>query len=276
MSVSIRSIIRDILPPILLRAARPAHARAAGITFSGNYACWNDALAYSTGYDADVILARVEAATSKVASGEAAFERDSAIFNKIEYSFPVLAGLLRAAIENDGHLSVLDFGGSLGSSFRQCQSYLSVLRTLEWRVVEQEHFVRLGRDRFESNRLRFFFSIQEAVATGSPTAVLISGVLQYLEHPHEILNELYRTGSRYVIIDRTPFADISADRLVVQRVPESIYPASYPCWLFSRERFVASVDSEWQILADFPSIDGTADTGGVSFRFCGMIMRRRD
>src|SRR3972149_5831251 len=145
-------MIRDIVPPALLRAVR--RTRAKGITFSGNYRRWEDALAHSTGYDDSTILARVEAATSKVVSGQAAFERDSVVFDKIEYSFPVLAGLLRAAAEHDGRLSVLDFGGSLGSSFRQCQTYLSVLRALDWHVVEQERFVRLGRERFETEQLR--------------------------------------------------------------------------------------------------------------------------
>lgn len=38
----------------------------------------------------------------KIASREAAYERDSVLFDKVQYSFPVLGGLLRAAIANGG------------------------------------------------------------------------------------------------------------------------------------------------------------------------------
>ncbi len=270
----VRRVIREILPPIVLRAVRSTPRTA--IEFSGNYPRWADARAASTGYDTDTILARVEAATSRVASGEAACERDSLTFDTIEYSFPVLTGLLRAGIENAGDLTVLDFGGSLGSSFRQCQGYLSVLHRLEWRIVEQEHFVRRGRERFETDQLRFYSSIQAAIATGAPDVVLISSALQYLEDPYETLKQLCDTGSHYLIIDRTPFADISSDQLVVQHVPESIYPASYPCWIFSRERLAGALDAAWETLADFKSDDGIAMAAGTRFEFGGMIMRRVD
>jgi putative methyltransferase (TIGR04325 family) len=275
MGVPIRSIVRELLPPLLLRAIRRAPAPATGITFSGNYAKWNDAVAASSGYNAQEILDRVEAATVRVLAGDKAFERDSVVFDSICHSFPVLAGLLRAAVENDGELSVLDFGGSLGSSFRQCRQYLSVVRKLDWRIVEQEHFVRRGRERFETDQLRFYGSIDEAVAESTPEVVLISSVVQYLETPYSMLNELSNSGSRYLIVDRTPFAGDSNDRLVVQQVPESIYPASYPCWIFSRERFVATLETEWEMLADYPSVDGVMAADGMRVEFGGMIMRRR-
>ena len=52
----------------------------------------------------------------KVKNGETVYERDSVIFDQIEYSWPVLTGLMCAAAQNSGCLKVLDFGCSLGSS----------------------------------------------------------------------------------------------------------------------------------------------------------------
>ena len=69
--------------------------------------------------------------------GEAVYERDSVIFDHIEYSFPVLCGLLRAAVEDDGKLNVLDFGGSLGSSYYQKKGFLAVCKHLRWSIIEQ-------------------------------------------------------------------------------------------------------------------------------------------
>ena len=83
--------------------------RKAGLRFTGDYATWDDALQNSIGYDAPAILSRTRAAMLKVKRGEAVYERDSVVFDKVEHSFPVLAGLLRAALSTSGRLVVLDF-----------------------------------------------------------------------------------------------------------------------------------------------------------------------
>ncbi len=57
-------------------------------------------------------------ATRKVVAGEAVYERDSVVFDHLEYAWPLLACLLQIAAERRS-LRVIDFGGSLGSSWRQ-------------------------------------------------------------------------------------------------------------------------------------------------------------
>jgi putative methyltransferase (TIGR04325 family) len=85
-------------------------------SFEGSYNTWQEADAHCNGYDNMDILEKVLFATLKVKNGEAVYERDSVIFDQIEYSWPVLTGLMWAAAQNSGCLKVLDFGGSLGSS----------------------------------------------------------------------------------------------------------------------------------------------------------------
>ena len=53
--------------------------------WQGDYASWEDAEQLSKGYDAVEIAEKVLASTLKVKNGEAVFERDSVIFDKIEY-----------------------------------------------------------------------------------------------------------------------------------------------------------------------------------------------
>jgi putative methyltransferase (TIGR04325 family) len=65
-------------------------------------------------------LERLKDAYLKVKSGEAVYQRDSFIFDKIQYSWPLLSGLLWIASLNNSSLNVLDFGGSLGASYYQC------------------------------------------------------------------------------------------------------------------------------------------------------------
>lgn len=270
--MQVKTLAKKWLPPALLECLKPLHGRS--IYFSGVYADWEIASAHATGYDSALILERVRQAMFRVKSGEAVYERDSVVFDKVQYSFPVLAGLLRAALENGNRLEVLDFGGSLGSSYFQCRNFLSVVSSLQWGVVEQEHFVRCGKADFETEQLRFFFTIAECMAQVSPNVALLSSVLQYLPQPYKLLDDLIAERVKYVVIDRTPFSDASVDRITVQHVPPSIYPASYPCRVFSRQGFLDRFLGSYDVIAQFDSNDVRASVKGLEFAFGGMILRK--
>lgn len=262
------------LPPALIDHFKPLLKR--GIYFSGRYADWLAASKLAVGYDTDHILERVKKATLEVRAGTAAFERDSVLFSEIQHPFPVLAGLLRAAIEDgERQLSVLDFGGSLGSSYFQCRQFLSVLHSLRWSIIEQEHFVRCGQELFESEQLRFYFTIEECLQKETPNAALLSSVLQYMPEPYPILAKLMESGIKYLIIDRTPFSDSKNDVITLQYVPPSIYATSLPCRIFSKEAFIAQVPHGYEIIAQFESNDGGGVAAGLKFAFGGMILRRK-
>jgi putative methyltransferase (TIGR04325 family) len=245
------------------------------IVFTGDYISWDDATRNSTGYDAGVILEKTCAALLKVKKGEAAYERDSVLFDKIQHAFPVLAGLLRAAQAHGGRLCVVDFGGALGSSYFQCRDFLRVVQRLEWLVVEQPAHIACGRKNFESDQLRFYNSIEECMTGHQPNALLLSSVLQYLPNPYDVLQKLLSRRISHVIIDRTAFLANDRERLTVQHVPDSIYPASYPAWFFSETRFTAAIESAgYGLAADFPGADDISPEGEKAY-FKGFIYERR-
>jgi hypothetical protein len=99
-----KELARDWLPPVLVRWFR--HVRGGGIRFEGDITTWEEANSHCTGYNAEEILAKVLASTLKVKHGEAAAERDSVLFDQIEYAWPVLAGLMWAAARSSGRLNV--------------------------------------------------------------------------------------------------------------------------------------------------------------------------
>jgi len=270
--MTMRSMAKQWVPPIILQRIKPLLRST--IYFSGTYPSWEAARAQTSGYDAALILERVRDATLKVRDGEAKYERDSVIFNEIQFSFPLLAGLLRAASENDGRLCVLDYGGSLGSSYFQCMNFLSQLPSLNWGVVEQAHFVECGKSLFQSEQLQFFDGIAECVRETGPNVALLSSVLQYVPEPYKVMEELMTAGIPYFVIDRTPFTDRSADLITIQHVPPSIYPASYPCHMFGRESFADRFRDRYELIAEFEGADGNAIASGVPFSFGGMILRR--
>lgn len=224
--------------------------------FYGDFATWSEALKYSNGYNNPAILEKVKSAVLKVKSGEAVYERDSVLFDQIEYSYPLLTYLLYIALANGNKLNVMDFGGSLGTSYFQCRNFLTHLKSLKWNVVEQKHFVQCGKKYIEGDHLKFYDHMEACIKAERPNVLLISGVLQYLENPYQILQEMLGYGLEYIIIDRTLFID-KPDRLTVQIVPSSIYSASYPAWFFNLNRFLTSFPNQYN------EVDSTD-----SFEYC--------
>lgn len=230
MSV-LRDLARDWLPPVLVHWFR--QRRGGGIRFEGDFDTWEEANSHSTGYDAEEILAKVLASTLKVKRGEAAFERDSIVFEEIEYVWPVVAGLMWAAALNEGKLNVIDFGGALGSSYFQNRNLLKSMKDVRWNVVEQSHYVDAGCKYIANDQLRFYKSIEECLSENQPNVVLMSSVLEYLEDPKKILNTLLNHPVDILIIDRSPFVSSDKDKITCQIVSSSIFEATLPCRLLS-------------------------------------------
>ncbi len=248
----IKCLVKDLLPPIITRLIM--QFRRSAIKFEGHFSTWEEATAHSSGYESDYILSKVLDATLKVKRGEFAFERDSVLFDEVEYDWPVLSGILWAAAQNGGQLSVVDFGGALGSSYFQNRSFLGKLVDLKWNVIEQPHFVQAGRSHIQDDRLRFYLTIEECITENRPNAVLLSGVLQYLENPVAIINELKTLNPSVVILDRTIVNNTTEHKNYVQIVPPSIYSASYPCRSLAESKLIEYFHPEYRLESSFPSL----------------------
>jgi putative methyltransferase (TIGR04325 family) len=267
----LRTVVKDFVPPVILRVARRIQGR--GIRFEGVFDSWKDAREASSGYEQGEIAQRIYEAECKVHSGDATDERDGVLFQTVQFSLPVMAALARAAFARKGRLRVLDFGGAFGGTYRQYCAF-GLPRDVAWNVVEQSDFVKLGRS-FESPDLRFFTTVEEVLEGGLPDVVLFSSVLQYLEDPFDVLRKFVLAGVPQVVIDRTPCADADEHLLTVQKVPREIYKASYPCWIFSRSRFLSAMEEHYRVVAAFGDSTGRWQGPGRNFDLAGLILDRR-
>ena len=267
-------MLRALTPPVFAECYRSL--RRTGIVFRGSYQTWEDACKHAKGYDADNILRRVRGATLKVRQGEAIAERDSVLFETPQYPFPLIATLLRAAQESQGNLTVLDYGGALGSSYYQCRDFLHGLKTLRWCIVEQPKFVACGQREFQNDTLYFYESVEASIAEAHPQVVLLSGVLQYLAKPVQLLNQLVAIGAAFIVIDRTPIVVCGQQVISVQHVPETINGSSYPVWLFNEEHLKSPFRGKYDELAVFDAVDGQLGHGALKARFKGFIYRQKD
>jgi putative methyltransferase (TIGR04325 family) len=246
-----KNLIKQFLPPILLKGFHKSPSQKNHEQWSGNFTTWEIAEQNSSGYDDDSILTECKNALLKVKSGEAVYERDSVIFEKKEYNLSLLACLQAVAMSSHGRLSVLDFGGSLGSSYYQSRDFLSSIKNVQWSIVEQAHFVECGKVHFENEELRFYHLIQDVVNEMPVTCILLSGVLQYIKDPSDLIRQILDYNFEFIIIDRTGFISDHESVITIQNVPEQIYKASYPCWFFNEKEFLELFGSHYQLITDF-------------------------
>ncbi len=268
-SGKLKIIVQEWFPPVLLRWYR-VYIHPCG--FFGNYDSWDAALQNATGYDSEIILNKVKNAMLQVKEGKAVYERDSVLFDQIHYSWPLLAGLLRIAALNKNRLSVLDFGGSLGSSYYQNKAFLADLDELRWSVVEQDVFVRCGKDYFETKNLKFYIDVETCRNQQKPDVIILSGVLQYLKHPYQFIDSVLAKQFEHIIIDRTSFLLTDEDRLTIQKVPPKIYKASYPAWFLSINKFKRLFRNEYNFLFEFDAL-GNSNIAKSAFK--GFILSRK-
>jgi putative methyltransferase (TIGR04325 family) len=267
--MSLRGALRELLPAAALRAVA---GKPRTLRFEGDYPDWEAALKASGAYDNVAIVSKMLDAELAVKSGRAADARDGVVFESIQFSFPVMAGLGRIA---RGHepLRVVDFGGAFGGTYRQYKAFHG--NPVSWAVVDQPHVVDLGGKHFTTGELEFHPTLESALAAGPADAVVLSSVLQYLREPYRLISDIARTRIGHVIVDRTPCSELPRDVLAVQHVPAEIYAASYPCWIFSRQRLLGAFGEHFVAVASFTDGSGAWRGEAAAFQLAGFILDRR-
>jgi putative methyltransferase (TIGR04325 family) len=220
----------------------------------GRYPDWASAKADCGGYDSHIIFDKVLQSALAVQRGEAAFERDSVLFYAPENNDFLLKNLEKV-FSTEGGIHLIDFGGSLGSTYFQHKNALEKYPNLIWCVVEQDFFVKKGNQNFISNVLNFEHILENAIQKYKANAILLSSVLQYLEKPYDVLNTIIKFKIPYIIFDRTPFIDEKEDRITKQIVPDKIYRASYPCWLFSENKMKEYLARHYTLFDTYEALD---------------------
>lgn len=219
----------------------------------GDYSSWDEVVKKAVGYDAQVILEKTLSSLLKVKRGEAVYERDSVLFDKKVYPFPLIAALLHISDLLGRPFSLIDFGGSLGSTYFQVKEFFPPSVCRSWNIVEQPHYIEVGNRELSDDVLKFYSSIEECLVYENIDIVILSGVVQCLEKPYSFLENLLTYDFPYLLFDRTAFWKGDKDRLTLQIVPPEIYDASYPSWFFNENRFLKIIESKYSLIFDFPS-----------------------
>jgi putative methyltransferase (TIGR04325 family) len=238
------------------------------------YPDWESAAAAAGGYSEKSLVRRLEEAALAVQRGEATWDQDGVVHDTVPPNLAVLYCIARVALKRGGKVSVLDYGGALGSQYRQCRALLPELTDLKWNIVEQELIVESGKRNFETSDLVFDDNVDSVLKRGTPDVVLLSGVLQYLEQPYALMEWFARSPIQYLIIDRHP-CSLTDELITVQVVPPCLYPASYPSWLFDCNRVSATLGKHYELLMEWDGKDPPIYGKGIGARFKGSFWRKR-
>ncbi len=246
-------------------------------SWENEYASYEEAKQFCQGYEAAHILEKVSDSLLKVKNGEAVYERDSVLFDELQHNWALIAILEKIAIEKNLRLNVVDFGGSLGSTFFYVKKIMPLQILLKWSIIEQQHYVDTGRKLFESEQLNFYYDLNDFKKKSPEQEVLLlSGVLQYLPESDNILQQLQSYGFDYIIVDRTSFVQDEQEFWTIQKVPESIYKAEYPCKFFNKEKFIQRL-SQYQVEHVFDAVyDANRTINGKNCVWEGMLFKKRN
>lgn len=261
---------------IFSRTSMPPRSQAHKTIYDDSAGNWTTIASESSGYSSPEILSTVAASTRAVVRGEAAYERDGCVFPTTEYVWPVAAMLSWTAATEDGELRVLDFGGSLGSTYLQNRPLTRHFRGLDWRIIEQEHYVEVGKKDFSLPGLSFYVSTEDALSDFTPSLSFFGSSLQYLEHPMEELSSVASHTQKALVLDRLPLTD-EEGLVVKQIVPDSIVRSSYPMHVLGRAEITRELGPDWSLVGEFESLGGKCRTSsGLEFAWSGMIFIRKD
>jgi putative methyltransferase (TIGR04325 family) len=71
----------------------------------------------------------------------------------------------------------------------------------------------------------------------------------------DILKKIVNCAPNYLIFDRTQFNVKNENRLTIQRVPPTIYDASYPCWFLNEQEFLRIILKSYKLIWEFKTLD---------------------
>ncbi len=194
MTFDIRRLVKRILPVPLVGFVRALKMTPPVPVWDGVYAHLHDVPTTGGTYDDDrridesLRLARAELEVAR-GGGSPALWHDS---------LGVLAG---AVLAGRSCISILDFGGGVGTAYIQLLASLPKTAAIRYRVIEQKNTCVAGRRLFDGDsRIQFDTSLPEL--GDAPDIVYVNSALPYIADYAGLLRNLAGLGARYLLLAR--------------------------------------------------------------------------
>ena len=246
-----------ILPPKIKTLIRACFSFIVGFTKVDS---WETAVRKSVGYESVNVLTPLMQGTNESRVNLADSKWATTRYQQIATAMFFCLSENRLRVGKP--LRILDFGGGGGDYFYQFQKFVPHI-DFDWTVVETPALAEAMKQKHggESQKIRWVGSLE--MTEDKYDFVLCSSVLQYLEKPFEVLEDLVKK-SECVIINRIPIIDLSDHFVALQRILTKKRRGSYPAHFFSEKRFLkklltyGSIPLRWVVAEDQPVINWRA------------------
>ncbi|MBI1867923.1 MAG: methyltransferase, TIGR04325 family [Methylocystis sp.] len=226
MGSSFRTVVKRLAPPVLLDLARGRLATRHPYTWEGVYRHLRDVPVENAGYgDADHM--QDVATQSKALLGELNAGRRPRLWHEL------LAVVAATASAHSQELTVVDFGGGLGTGYIHLHSVLQQATTIDYHVIDLPEMCEKGREVFAGTMGISFHSVLADVRA-RPDIVYANSVLQYIEDYAGQIRALAALRAPLLLLARTAAGDVptfaSRQLTLVKKV--------MPYWFLNRDELV--------------------------------------
>jgi putative methyltransferase (TIGR04325 family) len=204
--------------------------------WEGVYDSYKDAISYGDGFNSDRWI-------------NSNYEKTKDMIKKnknynLSFCTSSLSAISSLIYTNNNSLSILDFGGGMGSSFINLTSALIDNKNISFSVVEGLRSCEKGKILFKNDdRIEF---LNELPKNKKYDIIYISSCLQYIEDWQGLLATLCKNyNAEYFIFDDLPSGDIEKTYVSVQ----NYYESKIPCTFFKLDDIIKEIkDNGYEII----------------------------
>lgn len=242
--------------------------------YKGDYVSWQKALSSSSGYTSQSLINKVIESNNAVISKEAKYERDGVLFDEVNFAMELNACLLLGFVQKDDEklYEIVDFGGSLGTVYRQFDEFTSKQLNYSWNILEQEKLYEFGSANLETKKLKFHLSSESSISDFTPDIVIFSAVLEFLEDFKSPLRGAISACPKYIVFDRLPVWGGGYNHLSVLVAARHI-TGSYPCWIFHYD-FLEKFLEGYELVSKWSALGGKFKFAAGEAEYIGMLWRK--
>jgi putative methyltransferase (TIGR04325 family) len=217
-----RQLLKGLLPPFLLGLVRVRSRKNATRTiWDGIFSHLRDVPAQNSAYDDS---ARVREMVNE-ASEWLTQVKNGRLPRHWHGTLSVLTAVANRIL---GKVTIVDFGGGLGSGFIQILARAPTVN-VEYHVVDLPRMCMAGKQFYGAEpRIQFHTALDEVKV--SPDIVYASGVLQYIDDYAGQLSSLVGNGPAWFLLARTPIVDVPTFATRQLNLSGQIIPY----WFFNR------------------------------------------
>ena len=262
---ALQKIIKKITPPIFIEIVKGIFfSKKSKYGFHGNYTCWEEVSKQVTGWETDIIFDKINQSTNQLEKKDGSFERDGEIISSTNQNFPLIYSLINSINIEKKELSIIDFGGSLGTHYKRYRQFINNGIKISWAIVEQKKYVDYAKKVNKNLELNFHYSISESLKINNYSTFFSSGTIQYIEKPYKLMDEIMEYNFSTIVFDRIFFLNDVNDRICIQTVnPKLFYHASFSVWLFNETKFKKHMSKKYTLILEFMSEDGDNQIEGI-------------